>query len=209
MGGQQSKCAACCGDKDESGKDISIQPPEGTGLAGTEEVAETKIEGVAPVAATDKANGENVEVKYEKDDATYLGGIVDGKREGYGVYKSNIETYEGQWKNDKQHGNGKHSWNDGRSYEGQYVNGRFSGKGKMVWTTDKGIMTYEGDYLDDAKHGFGKFTWPNMNVYEGGWQTGKRHGKATFTTHQGKQKVGFWQEDKFVRWEAEENAVAG
>lgn len=161
------------------------------------------------MAATDKANGENVEVKYEKDDATYLGGIVDGKREGYGVYKSNIETDEGQWKNDKQHGNGKHSWNDGRSYEGQYVNGRFSGKGMMVWTTDKGIMTYEGDYLDDAKHGFGKFTWPNMNVYEGGWQTGKRHGKATFTTHQGKQKVGFWQEDKFVRWEAEENAVAG
>eukprot|EP00435_Cladocopium_sp_Y103_P046483 s1191_g13.t1 len=163
----------------------------------------------AAAAAVTAANGENVEVKYEKDDATYLGGIVDGKREGYGVYKSNIETYEGQWKNDKQHGNGKHSWNDGRSYEGQYVNGRFSGKGKMVWTTDKGIMTYEGDYLDDAKHGFGKFTWPNMNVYEGGWQTGKRHGKATFTTHQGKQKVGFWQEDKFVRWEAEENAVAG
>jgi len=200
MGGQTSKCAACCGDKDESGKDISIQPVEGTGLAGTEEVAESKKVEAAP---------DKVELKYEKDEASYVGGVVDGKREGYGVYKSNIETYEGEWKSDKQHGNGKHSWSDGRSYEGQYVNGRFSGKGKMVWTTDKGIMTYEGDYLDDAKHGFGKFTWPNMNVYEGGWQAGKRHGKATFTTHAGKQKVGFWQEDKFVRWEAEENAVAG
>eukprot|EP00913_Durusdinium_trenchii_P009890 g9283.t1 len=42
MGGQQSKCVACCGDKDESGKDVSIQPLDGTGLAGTEEVTETK-----------------------------------------------------------------------------------------------------------------------------------------------------------------------
>ncbi|CAE7657303.1 PIP5K1, partial [Symbiodinium pilosum] len=139
-----------------------------------------------------------------KDDATYTGGVVDGKREGFGTYKSPTETYEGHWKDDKQNGEGKHTWSDGRSYEGQYVNGRFSGKGKMVWRTDKGTMIYEGDYLDDAKHGFGKFTWPNGNVYEGGWQNGKRHGKATFITSTGKQKVGFWHDDKFVKWEGDD-----
>ncbi|CAE7270659.1 PIP5K1 [Symbiodinium sp. CCMP2456] len=204
MGVGPSKCAACCGDKDEAGNDVSIQPLEGSGLAGTEEVAETKR---APSSAEEnpsKAKASEQATLNFKDDATYTGGVVDGKRDGYGTYKSPTETYEGQWKDDKQNGDGKHTWSDGRSYEGQYVNGRFSGKGKMVWRTDKGTMIYEGDYLDDAKHGSGKFTWPNGNVYEGGWQNGKRHGKATFITSTGKQKVGFWHDDKFVKWEGDD-----
>ena len=35
------------------------------------------------------------------------------------------------------------------------------------------------------------------------------HFPSLFWGHTFELQVGFWQEDKFVRWEAEENAVAG
>ena len=41
--------------------------------------------------------------------------------------------YEGEWKDDKQHGYGVFSWADGRKYEGQYVNDKKEGHGIFYW----------------------------------------------------------------------------
>ena len=39
------------------------------------------------------------------------------------------DTYEGNWKDDKQSGNGTYSWNDGRKYVGEWENGQQQGSG--------------------------------------------------------------------------------
>jgi len=135
------------------------------------------------------------------DGSTFTGCLRNGLRHGPGVFRSHTEIYEGEWQDDVQHGTGRQMWNDGRFYEGEYVKGHFSGKGKMVWKTPKGDMCYEGEYLDDLKHGTGKFTWPDGRCYDGEWQRGKRHGRGAYTTSRGDYRIGYWSEDRFVRWE--------
>jgi len=135
------------------------------------------------------------------DGSTYTGCLRNGLKHGPGVYKSPTEVYEGEWQDDLQHGTGRQIWSDGRLYEGQYVKGHFSGMGRMVWRTAKGTMCYEGEYLEDLKHGTGKFTWPDGRCYEGEWMRGKRHGRGAYTTAKGDYKIGYWTEDRFIRWE--------
>lgn len=45
----------------------------------------------------------------------------------------NGARYEGQWKDDLQHGYGIETWNDGSKYEGNYLNGKKQGKGVYIW----------------------------------------------------------------------------
>eukprot|EP00930_Biecheleria_cincta_P061983 TRINITY_DN47507_c0_g1_i1.p1 TRINITY_DN47507_c0_g1~~TRINITY_DN47507_c0_g1_i1.p1 ORF type:complete len:250 (-),score=39.90 TRINITY_DN47507_c0_g1_i1:147-794(-) len=211
--GQSAQCGACC--NNEEGTEPTVGQALPPGAPGTEESVEDRMiqtpvvkEAPKEVLAP-KAQGPQPKAIDYGDDASYTGDVADGKRHGFGTYKSPAETYRGQWQADRQHGEGLHTWSDGRSYEGQYVNGRFSGRGKMTWTTNKGIMIYEGQYENDVKHGQGKFTWPNGNVYDGGWLHGKRHGRATFLTSSGKEKYGCWKTDKFVNWENEEEQKEG
>jgi len=147
-------------------------------------------------------------VTYE-DGSTYTGQIVDGKREGHGIWQSRAGQYEGQWKADSQHGRGRQTWSDGRVYDGQFNLGRFAGHGRMVWNTQRGLLIYEGAYQDDLKHGVGKFVWADGRTYDGEWQRGKRHGKGTYMNSRGERKVGFWSEDKFEGWETPTAAKTG
>lgn len=135
------------------------------------------------------------------DGSTYVGQMRDGLREGHGVYTCATEQYEGEWLDDKPHGRGHQSWSDGRYYEGQFHHGKFSGLGKMVWQNPGGLMVYEGEYADDQKHGVGEFRWPDGRVYNGEWRRGRRHGRGAYTTVQGEQRIGYWSDDRFLRWE--------
>jgi len=156
------------------------------------------------IAAGGSAQGgdkqEHQFVTYE-DQSTYTGQVVDGKRQGHGLWQSSTGQYEGQWKADAQHGKGRQTWSDGRVYDGQFDHGRFSGHGRMVWHTQKGLLTYEGQYKDDLKHGSGRFVWADGRTYDGEWQNGKRHGKGMYMNARCERKVGFWVDDKFERWE--------
>jgi len=138
-----------------------------------------------------------------KDGSRYEGQLVNGKRHGTGVCKSPTSEYAGQWEDDCQKGQGVQRWTDGRVYEGQFVNGKFSGEGRMVWSTQKGYLVYEGQYRDDLKHGFGKFVWADGRTYEGEWCLGKRHGRGRYINARLEQKVGYWIDDKFNRWEVD------
>lgn len=135
------------------------------------------------------------------DGASYFGQIDDGKRQGYGVYKSTSEQYDGQWHDDRQHGAGCQTWCDGRSYTGQFQNGSFSGRGRMVWQEDDGPLVYEGEYVADKKHGAGKFLWPDGHSYDGEWARGMRHGRGAYIGKTGERQVGHWSEDRLVRME--------
>ena len=62
---------------------------------------------------------------------------------GYGKLVQNGSTYEGEFKNGKQEGEGKEIWNDGAFYEGHYEHGLRNGKGKFTWQEG---TTYEGGF---------------------------------------------------------------
>lgn len=49
-----------------------------------------------------------------------------------GMYThANGATYEGQWKEDKQHGKGVETWPDGARYDGMYFDGKKHGRGRL------------------------------------------------------------------------------
>jgi len=59
-----------------------------------------------PVSADRNRNNDQT-IHYENGDV-YIGNLENGKKEGYGTYKSTSGTYyEGNFKNDEKHGHGK------------------------------------------------------------------------------------------------------
>jgi len=83
------------------------------------------------------------------------------------------DTYEGEWKDGKLHGQGKHTYAYGYTYEGEWKDGMRHGQGKETHGQGKethGERTYEGEYKDGERHGQGKSTDAFGNTYEGRWE---------------------------------------
>ena len=68
----------------------------------------------------------NKELKY--NNGRYVGQIVNGKREGKGIYYWNGERYEGDWKNDKREGKGIYYYKNGDREMGDWKYGKGTGK---------------------------------------------------------------------------------
>lgn len=136
------------------------------------------------------------------DGATYKGQVdkTTGKRQGTGVWCSGKITYEGQWRNDEQSGQGRQLWGDGRVFNGQFEHGMFAGHGRMEWHTRQGLMIYDGQYQRDKKHGHGRFIWPDGRMYDGSWEEGMRSGKALYKDVRGNSRWGQWVSDHLERW---------
>mmetsp|Transcript_100999 Transcript_100999/g.159706 ORF Transcript_100999/g.159706 Transcript_100999/m.159706 type:complete len:215 (-) Transcript_100999:9-653(-) len=209
---------ACCGN-DSNKFDKSGQPLQSQEVLGVADKAptpgfHTKAE-IGMIGKGDVQNGDNNSkmdgdedetINFE-DGSTYQGQVINGKRHGKGIWQSRTGQYDGQWKDDMQHGSGAQTWSDGRSYKGEFCQGKFSGKGKMEWHTAKGHLTYEGQYVNDLKEGQGKFSWSDGRHYTGEWLKGKRHGKGVYTNAKGETKKGIWAQDKFEKW-LDENEAA-
>ena len=78
------------------------------------------------------------------------GGTIDkdGNRQGEFIVKfESGNIYEGNYKNNDEHGYGKFTWADG------------------------GV--YEGNFEKSAQHGYGKHTWASGQTYQGEWRNGK------------------------------------
>ena len=54
--------------------------------------------------------------------------------------------YEGNWEEDKQHGQGLETWPDGARYDGSYVLGKKHGIGKFTWADGS---TYFGNFEEN------------------------------------------------------------
>jgi len=168
----------------------------------------SKLDGTspfAPLAAALVAGSGEQTVMY-KDGSSYTGILVDGKRDGHGMWKAASGSYEydGQWRADLPSGQGRQAWSDGRIYEGGFSEGVFDGHGKMEWQTAQGRLSYEGQYEKDVKHGRGKFLWPDGRGYDGDWVQGKRSGRGIYINSKGDKKEGIWNEDKFERWASDD-----
>ena len=86
--------------------------------------------------------------------------------------------YEGYFKNDSFHGNGKLIFKKGftqKSIQGDFLNGKPSGQ--IIETGEN--YSYEGDYYNGKREGYGKLINENVCSYEGGFKNGKKEGQGT------------------------------
>jgi hypothetical protein len=84
----------------------------------------------------------------------------------YKIYP-NGDIYEGEWLNDKKHGQGKMTYANGDIYYGDWKNDKKHGQGIMAYVNADYV--YEGGWLNDKKHGQGIMVYANGDVYDGDW----------------------------------------
>ncbi len=100
--------------------------------------------------------------------------------------------YEGQWVDNRPHGEGTLTWPDGLEYSGEFKDGRREGWATVTWPDGH---KYLGEYKNDKITGQGTFTWANGDKYEGEWENGRRQGQGTFTAADGSKYAGEWKDD--------------
>jgi len=95
-------------------------------------------------------NGEGT-LLYPNTGERYVGHFVDYRRDGFGkLYTSEgLPVYEGEWKNDKQHGQGKSFLGGVCRYDGQWKDGKKSGKGTEF--DAKGNVLFQGNWENGNK----------------------------------------------------------
>ena len=109
--------------------------------------------------------------KKEYKEGRYIGSIIDGKREGIGIFiYVNGKRYEGEWKNDKIDGRGIMFYKNGDKYDGYFGNNKKEGKGTYYYN--------------------------NGNTYVGDWKNDKKGGKGIFYGKEGQRKMGDYFEGK-------------
>ena len=71
-----------------------------------------------------------------KNGDKYIGNWADFKMDGFGVltYSDSINhRYQGQWKDNLKHGQGKEFFSDGSVFEGTFSHGKKKGFGTFGW----------------------------------------------------------------------------
>ncbi|CAK4085668.1 unnamed protein product [Aphanomyces euteiches] len=100
----------------------------------------------------------------------YQGQWIAGVKCGHGVmhWFDKMEQYDGDWLDDKQHGNGVHVWKAqdkrGNRYEGEFANGVRDGFGVFYYANG---ARYEGHWENNVKNGPGLFFFEDGSIYEG------------------------------------------
>ena len=133
-------------------------------------------------------------------------------RNGHGkFYYQEGSYYDGQWKDNKMHGQGKLYYSNGAlAYEGQWYMDEFHGLGKVY--NDNCLITdgmfdytdfnnldeqwkyYEGSLVSDSKEGYGKIVLGNGEYYEGNFSGDRLNGEGQFTRKDGEVIHGIWKE---------------
>ncbi|MBO5613382.1 MAG: OmpA family protein [Prevotella sp.] len=153
----------------------------------------------------------------EYSDGLYEGYLVNGKRNGPGIFHwKSGECYTGQWKNDKREGRGMHRKSPGEPirHVGQYINGklegeqaeydingdiriglvdengRFAGKGKMIYSNGS---IFVGNFHYGYPEGMGTLTYKDGSRYVGSFRSGFFHGSGILNYADGSRDEGTWR----------------
>ena len=153
--------------------------------------------------------------------ASYVGQVVDGKRQGLGVADlANGEHQAGVWQADQLNGLGTvrladdtryaGEWREGQSTglgvrekpgveraEGNFVMGRLEGPGVRRTLADPNVVQ-SGEFRADALEGPGVEQVVDRERYEGGFRGGRRNGYGQVTAADGKVTAGRWEAGKRV-----------
>ena len=101
-------------------------------------------------------------------------------------------TYDGQWDQGLQNGQGMMLFADGNKYSGCWSQGVKSGAGKMEYWQG---YTFAGQWAnDDRLPGPGSMVYANGDKYVGNWDANKEmSGEGTMTYTDGSTYAGLWQ----------------
>ena len=164
---------------------------------------------------------ENAERLSYDGGASYIGQVVDGKRQGLGVAElGNGERQAGDWDADRLNGLGTvrlsddtryaGQWRDGQSTglgvrerpgiersEGNFVAGRLEGPGVRRTLTDPNVVQ-SGEFQSDQLDGPGVEAIGDRERYAGGFRNGRRQGYGQVTSADGTVRAGLWEDGKLV-----------
>ena len=123
-------------------------------------------------------------------------GIRTFVRHGKGkLFNENIDIiYEGEWKDDRMHGQGTFTFNNA-VYVGGFKNDKRHGQGTLTYF--KGDK-YVGEWDGDQRHGKGTFTFASGDKYVGEFGWDKYHGQGTYTFGDGRVDQGTFVNDQFT-----------
>jgi hypothetical protein len=108
--------------------------------------------------------------------------------------------YDGMCINNKMHGTGKFTFDDGYIYEGIFEEGERIGRGKLYAPITEDWIVFDGyfntDFTCDIK---GKMIYRNGNIYEGSWNNGNHQGIGKMIFSNGNIYEGRFVEDKMIK----------
>ena len=165
--------------------------------------------------STFSKNMEYVNKTYENNEK-YKGQLVNGSREGLGIYYWNVESfYFGNWHDGEMHGYSINlvpagriitNCNDCKVYVGNWISGYKSGKGTCY---DKdGNLIYYGNFSNSkptetypttgnySSYKFKTIEYTSGNKYIGETKDGKRDGYGIFVWKDGNLWFGYWEDGK-------------
>ncbi len=147
--------------------------------------------------------------KWQYDSGYYEGFWMNGKKQGYGLYKwEGLGKYIGNWNNDAMSGYGAYLAENEDNIIGEYKNGKLNGRGYQVigeewsqgWYTD-GNLTDEYSYYrndvdmgctsGDCENEYGYFKWSNGDHFVGFFKNGKMY-FGTYTFADGNKYSGMF-----------------
>lgn len=147
------------------------------GSVGMQLLSETAQVTAASFAQAQAANQTTGLGRVTGSDSTYLGMMVDGVPEGWGMITwDSGDSYLGFWQEGLRDGTGVYTWPDGTVYTGDFVDGHRTGQGSSFWSDGS---SYTGGYLNGFRHGYGVYIWPNGDTYAGDFVYGERTGQGT------------------------------
>ena len=152
----------------------------------------------------DYKNGEEYKVKLIDSDFYIIRGkpcdkdgwfLTDRASEPYyyRFIRSDSCVYDGEWKDDKRHGQGITTYSNGDVYKGQYKNDMRNGYGemtfqdqvygKLAYHSSHGKCgtykmsehggTYKGEWKDNWQNGFARFYFFDGRIFECEWKNGE------------------------------------
>jgi hypothetical protein len=90
---------------------------------------------------------------------------------------------------------GTYTYPDGTIYDGEWKDNKRHGQG--VWTRPDGTR-YAGEWENDKPNGQGILTNPDGSMFAGEWGAGKRNGRGTLTYPDGRKLFGEWRDGKLI-----------
>ena len=137
---------------------------------------------------------------YNLDGSEYEGAIVDGLKEGKGIFIwENGDKYTGNFSADTLSGNGTYTYQDGASYKGEFVNGKRDGKGTFTYIDG---ASYTGEWKEDVIEGTGIYTFSDGVKLDGTF-TNNTFSKGTCTRKSKKIVVTYMVENSTLTGKAQ------
>lgn len=120
-----------------------------------------------------KENGKGL-LRWENGDM-FEGLFFEGHRVAGRLVCVDGNVYEGEWLDDKKHGQGREVYPNGARYVGTFLYSKRHGSGM---TTNADGSIYDGEYVSGERYGYGRSIRADGSGYEGMYVRDMRHGQG-------------------------------